>query len=440
MQSATDKVERTALVSYIAFAANPHLKFVKMLEKHISTDSESTDPLLLAYGSLASAGSPQVEQRIVNILVQRLEDIEANNTWPLIHVIHSLGNTGSMHSIEAILKYLGHSDIDVQLAAISALRMHTANEIVQQAFSNILQMATMEEQVEEITQTLIEGLEHVASNRNSASSSLLFFLVTSAMHSNNSKLHELVLHYLQKLDTKDSRQLGDILKDYMEKNPGFEGETYYVNDFENGTAKSRVRRGSDWDAVNSIYNLVASYAQRHSDALQYKHKAYIWGKKFGLKKVYMQIAAGGFAGVKQDGSGYKLFAKAVAQGYAFGKTATAIRAEFLRRRSGSSIYQKIYARVVGKTLINEAGYLPSGCNSLTKTLYSANIKLFRFQYSVFIYVGTLDFYIGMYAKLSLYLKLSFCESSVKACATLIPRATLRAEGGASATILVSFQS
>ena len=147
----------------------------------------------------------------------------------------------------------------------------------------------------------------------------LILLVSAAMHSNNSKLHNLVLHYLQQLDSKIARYLIDVLKDFMAKNPGF--EEYYVNDDrENGTAKARHRRGSDWDAVNSIYNLVASYAQRRGDVKNYpKHKAYIWGKKFGLSKVYAQIAAGGFAGLKLDGSGYKLFAKAIAQGYAFGK-------------------------------------------------------------------------------------------------------------------------
>ena len=337
---------------------------------------------------------------------------------------------------------MNHGDLDVQLAAIGALRVHTADPTVQEAFSSVLQSATVEEQVEQITQTLIEGLEHTKLNhrQGEVNEDFLILLVSAAMHSNNSKLHDLVLHYLQQLDSKIVRYLIDVLKDFLAKHPEFEER----DDRENGTGKARHRRGSDWDAVNSIYNLVASYAQRRSDVTTYpKHKAYIRGKKFGLKKVYAQIAAGGFAGLKIDGSGYKLFAKAIAQGYAFGKKATALHAEFLRRRTGFSIYQKIYAKVVGKILINQAGNLPSGCSTLTKNLYSANIKIFRFKYSVFIYVGTLDFYIGMYAKLSLKLKLSYCEkytereTDVKACATLIPAATLRAEGGASATILVS---
>ena len=449
VETTDDKEERNTLISYIAFANTPHIKFIQMLEKLINVDIVSSNPLLLAYGSLASSvtgNRGSTEQHIVGFLLHRLNELEKlrleNISWPLIHLIHSLGNTESNLTIEPLLRYLNHDDLDVQLAAIGALRVHTAEPTVQEAFSSVLQSATVEEQVEQITQTLIEGLEHTKLNhkQGEVNEDFLILLVSAAMHSNDSKLHDLVLHYLQQLDSKIVRYLIDALKDFMAKNPGFEErDVYYVNDDrENGTAKARHRRGSDWDAVNSIYNLVASYAQRRSDVKNYpKHKAYIWGKKFGLKKVYAQIAAGGFAGLKLDGSGYKLFAKAIAQGYAFGKKATALHAEFLRRRSGSSIYQKIYAKVVGKTLINQAGYLPSGCSTLTKNLYSANIKIFRFKYSVFIYVGTLDFYIGMYAKLSLKLKLSYCETTVKACATLIPAATLRAKGGASATILVS---
>lgn len=450
-----DKEERNALISYIAFANTPHLKFIKMLERLIDVDVTSSDPLLLAYGSLASSASGTsssdgTEEHIVTFLLHRLNEVEklspANNTWPLVHLIHSLGNTESKLVIDTLLKYLIHNDLDIQLAAIGALRVHTTEQTVQEAFSDVLQLATMEEQVEQISRTLIDGLEHMKLNRhrqhdtNEPSEDFLILLVSATMQSNNSQLHELVLHYLQQLDSNDARQLMDILRNFMAKHPEFEeGEVYYIDDeVENGTAKARLRRGSDWDAANSIYNLVASYAQRRNDVSTYpKHKAYIWGKKFGLKKVYAQIAAGGFAGLKSDGSGYKLFAKAIAQGHAFGKTATALHAEFLRRRSGSSIYQKIYAKVVGKTLINEAGTLPLGCNSLTKNLLSTSIKIFRFKYSVFIYVGTLDFYIAMYAKLGLNLKVTFCETTVKACATLIPYATLRAEGGASATILVS---
>ena len=450
LSTVTDTEEKNALTSYIAFTTNPNLRFVKLLERVVDPDVGSTDGLLLAYGSLASGGSTAIEYHVINFLLQRMEaldNMKGNDSWPLIHLIHSLGNTGSSLSIEPVMRYLDHSDMDVQLAAIGALRVHIADPVVQEGLVGTLQSATMEEQVEKITQTLIDNLEHTRMNTkdHDAPTSpnnevLLILLVSKVMQSNNSQLHELVLHYLQQLDTEESNELGKALEDYITKNPGVEDEVYFIKDHENGTTtKTRMRRGSDWDATSSIYNLIASYASRHNDVLTYpKHKAYIWGDKFGISKAYMEVAAGGFAGIKTSGTGYKLFAKAVAKGHAFGKTKTALHAEFLRRRSGSSLYQKIYAKVVGKVLINEAGYLPLKCSSTTKTLYSTQIKLFYFKYSVFIYVGTLDFYVGMYAKLSLHLKLTYCETNIKACATLIPRAALRAEGGASATILVRY--
>ena len=452
METTDDKEEQNTIVTYIAFASTPHLKFIQMLEKLIDVDVVSSDPLLLAYGSLASAvtghrGSTGSEQHIVKFLLHRLNKLEKlhleNDSWPLVHLIHSLGNTDSKLTIEPLLRYLDHDELDIQLAAIGALRVHTAEPRVQEALSSALHSATAEEQVEQITQTLIEGLEHAKLNhkQGQVNEEFLVLLVSAAMQSNNSKLHHLVLHYLQQLDSPNARYLIDALKEFVAKNPGFEeGEVYYVNDeMEHGAAKARLRRGSDWDASSSIYNLVASYAQRRSDVRTYRrHKAYIWGRRFGIKKVYAQIAAGGFAGLKLDGSGYKLFAKAVAQGYAFGKRATALRAEFLRRRSGSKVYQKIYAKVVGKTLINQAGYVKPLCSKLTRNLYSANIRIFRFKFKVFIYVGTLSFHVNMHAKLSLNLRLSYCETTVRACATLIPTATVRAEGGARATILVRF--
>ena len=88
----------------------------------------------------------------------------------------------------------------------------------------------------------------------------------------------------------------------------------------------------------------------------------------------------------------QIFAKAIASGYAFGFTATAAHAEYLRRRSHSSVYQKIYVKIVGKVLKNEAGNVPLACYRRTYNLYQTNrVTLIDVTASVFIYVGTLDF-------------------------------------------------
>ena len=71
-----------------------------------------------------------------------------------------------------------------------------------------------------------------------------------------------------------------------------------------------------------------------------------------------------------------------------------MHAEYLRRRSYSSVYQKIYVKIVGKVLKNEAGSVGLACLERTYRLYqSQRIKLLDFRFSIFIYVGTLDFYV-----------------------------------------------
>ena len=88
----------------------------------------------------------------------------------------------------------------------------------------------------------------------------------------------------------------------------------------------------------------------------------------------------------------QIYAKALAQGHAFGRTATALHVEFLRRRSYTSVYQKIYVKVIGKVLKNEVGYVPLACIARTYSLYEIRwLTLFTYKTSIFIYVGTLDF-------------------------------------------------
>ena len=69
----------------------------------------------------------------------------------------------------------------------------------------------------------------------------------------------------------------------------------------------RLRRGSDWDESNSDYDAVANYSSRRSDVRTYpQHRAYIYGKRFGVSDIYAQFAAGGFAGGADNGQKYKV--------------------------------------------------------------------------------------------------------------------------------------
>ena len=89
-----------------------------------------------------------------------------------------------------------------------------------------------------------------------------------------------------------------------------------------------------------------------------------------------------------------MFGKAVALGHAFGRTATALHAEYQRRRSYNSVYEKIYVKIVGRVLMNRARYVSLGCTTKTYNLYqSSRISLLNFKASIFIYAGWLRAYI-----------------------------------------------
>ena len=74
----------------------------------------------------------------------------------------------------------------------------------------------------------------------------------------------------------------------------------------------RKRRGSDWDESNSDFDVVASYSSRRSDVITYpSHKAYIYGKRYGVSKVYAAFGIGGFAGIANNGQKYKVYTQDV---------------------------------------------------------------------------------------------------------------------------------
>ena len=124
---------------------------------------------------------------------------------------------------------------------------------------------------------------------------LLNALVTSSLRfSNNTELHHLVHSYLELVNTAESHRLGKLLEQPV---------------------SNRVRRSStsDWDASNSVYNLVSSLSSRRNDVTFYPtQKAYLWGTTFGPSNVNIQAAAGTFGGFR-DRRNFKVFAKAAAK-------------------------------------------------------------------------------------------------------------------------------
>lgn len=163
------------------------------------------------------------------------------------------------------------------------------------------------------------------------------------------------------------------------------------------------------------------------------------GKKFGVKKGNIQVAAGGFIGVSKNRD-YKIFGRAKAVGHAFGRTKTALDFLVLREKSSSGTCTRIYGEIVGKTLTNiDIKSKSAFCRKYTKSLVSSKrYTLFNFKFSIFIYVGTLQFNLGGYVRLNSNLYMEFCEKtgSLTAEAGLVTTITVELQAGAAANLLV----
>ena len=418
--------EKESIITHIAFTNNAHMDFVEKIEDLITKETVHTDSLLLAYGALASSTSSRVQQRIVLFLKRRLiQQMESNDTTNTVHLLHALGNTGSKLIVNLLMDYLMRgTSIEIQLAAIGAMRKLTAQQSVQEAFVTILESNPQEVFIEAIAKTLFTGQEHshVMGMHINENPRLLSALVTSSLEFNNTELHHLVHSYLELVNTAESHRLGKLLEQQV---------------------SIRVRRASttDWDTSDSRYNLVSPYSSRRSDVTSYPlHRAFLWERRLGTSQVNVQLAAGAFAGVR-DLSNAKLFGKAVAKGNLFSRSRTIAEAfaEALYQNGGIRI--KLYAQINGNILVNINSYtsLRSGCFTRTASvLRRFQYRIIRFTHSVYVYAGTIDFTVGLNAYLDCNLRGQLCinGASVDGSISLTPRARVVPEGSASLTVLV----
>ena len=430
----TDEKERNTVITFIAFIQNPSPELVSQFEALIDPDVESIDPQLLAYGALASSATPALQQRIVQFLQSRLVAAE-DNLVAVVHLIHALSNTGCNTTVSIFIGYLNHGNVNVQLAAINAMRKHTNNELVRDTFISMLNQPSLTEvQITAIIKTLISGLEHQNLNglKKADNTLLLTTLVSAAMKIDSLELHQLLVCYALKSDTDETNENLNILYTSV-------AETEMKP--EGNETHGRLKRGTSyWKSSNSLYNLVESYWDRVSDYNNYPyHKAYLWAKEFGVSDLNAKIAAGGFIGVSNNGFDFKVFARAKAQGEAFGYTITALDVKLLIEKSGTDWEIQLYAEVKGHVLVSY-----DETKSLEWTyewpLYeSTKYTILHLEHSVWIHVGWLTFTIDVYAELGVtaeaVLSADFISS---ATAAVIPVATLTAEASAQASLLVRF--
>ena len=430
-EKAVNEEEMETVIIYIAMVANPHPQLVTKLENLITSDVHSGDPLLLAYGAIISRASPELQQRMILFLINRLPQAEKNTT-SLIHHILSLGNAASPQSTSILIDYVGHPEREVQLTSILAMRFLMNEPSIQKSLKELLsQPETAEEHVTMITKALLYGCERAKMNDQEKpfSSDFAEALVMSAVDTDNEELHSALTSYLEMINTQESLDLLKFFK--LVKN------TDINEKYENTT---RFRRGTTWDENNAVYNLVSPLKDRQNDVRSYENKlSYIWGKQFGGGDINAQVAAGGFAGISKSGS-YKLFGHAVAKINCYDRSLTFLDFLVLREKKPGSTVSKLYAQVMGITLTNiNMKEDSSVCKGFEEPLYEGKwYTIFDFTYSIFIVVGTLQFRLAASVQFTTGMYIDFCENhgSLTAKAGISPTLTIKVTASGALEILV----
>ena len=416
---------------YIAMLANPQPQMVDKLEKLISSDVHSSDPLLLAYGAIIPRASPELQQRMVLFLINRLPEAETNIT-SLIHHLLSLGNSGSPHISNHLIDYLNHPESDVQLTAILAMRFLMREPSIQKSLKDLLAQPDISgDHLTVIAKALVYACERAKMNFEEKPylSDLAEALVALAIKIPNEELHSTLSQYLRGINTPDSLKLLQILK--------FHHKSGSAKDRANTT---RFNRGIMWDEKSEDYDTVAPLSEREDDVKKYQNKlSYIWGKTFGGGDINAEVSAGGFVGVANSGD-YKLFEKAVAKANCYDRSLTFLQFLILSKKDPDSRMSRFYAVVMGITLKNiqvkeDANICATHKHPLSE---EREYTVFKFTYSIFVVVGTLNFNLHATVRFSAEMFVEFCEKhgSLTVRAGLSPNLTISVTAGGDLEIVV----
>ena len=252
----------------------------------------------------------------------------------MVHYIHALGNTGSLFALDTIISFHNHSDLEVQLAFISAMRKLIYDPLVEETLYSILQsMPTSYEHVVAIAETLSDGAKYLEERDidYTPSIELQTALVASAVQLGDVELAELVLSFVETFETPDSEGLVEALEDIITTE----------------LSQNRERRGTDWDASNSDYDIVASQGSRAADVRNYpNHRAYIWGKTLGISQANLKLGAGYFLGYHPTCPNVKAFGKAIARANLLRWSWNILHAEVLLEKTNTQVRRKLYFKVL----------------------------------------------------------------------------------------------
>ena len=429
--------ERNALLYHLALIKNANLDLVNTV---ISSIRSNDDGIILVLGALARNNNITIEKVVVGELLKRLNTVlSSGSNEAVTTLIYALGNSGSKLAIFPLLSTLKFDDIDIQISAIRSLASHLDQPVVQQAIITLLPLTDEDKILEEILKILINAFENKILT--SPSEELLDAIIKSAIQLENPNLYELVAKYFHHLKLDGIDIYLDSLK--QQHNYG-EVQRDRVSDLHKND--SRVKRGSDWDENNSDYDVVASYSQRKNDVINYpSHKAYIYGKTFGVDKMKMKVGAGIFAGINVNitNAGFKFFAKAAAEVNVFGRTIDVVDMEASSYTQESMLAYKLYLKLGPSVRLNENKKIELKVDLVKYTTNVArSTEIFNFRWPIFVYVGTLNVYIKGTVSTELNsvicASMSFLPLIVKGNAEAKLSFNQRVTGGAYASLVVNY--
>ena len=378
LQLPLEEDEHFVILLQIALLSSVHHSTVEYLEDYLK-HLNHTNQVILFYATLGRHGN--VENRITNTLAKELEKAKkvfqlTNDSTYIIHIIHALGNTGSKKIIPLLLPLIHSNQSSLLAPTIDALRTVSHDEKVQKAFTSLVKYSSIVETVIEVVESLIFPFKQSIyfsdhpdnAGERSTEKELMSVLVESAIKFKNVDLNKLMANYLNFIDTQYAKEL--------------------LNKLQTSIRRSKRESTTNWNDGYYKYNLIASQFSRTSDEENYPyHRAYLWVDELGVSKLHAKVAAGGFGGL--GSSGYKVFARAIVELYAWGYTYRAVDVKYLSRQNILSGITVKYGKICGSTYINQ------DTSNLLPYLYSkawnlVSLRLFVLRMSFFIYVGTLD--------------------------------------------------
>ena len=424
---AVNDTETNALAVAIALVSKPNDWFIEEIEWEITRRGDSMSRLHLAYGALVSSAGSHMEVRMVSFLTDQLQEAE-NDDDTLIHLLHALGNTQSKLVIEHIVPFFDSRNEDVKITVITALRFFTDLSFIQNKIVHVLISNPSEAVISAVIESLSDGYNYHGNT--DVHPDVVESLMNVTLAFGNQNLDDDLANYFLLVASEQTLGLLQTLKRRV---------------FRQKRASS-----TSWDSSNSDFNAIASHSSRRSDVLDYPfRRSYLWSEKFGKTsgnyQIYLQAAAGVFAGINYNLK-FKVFGKAVLRAHALGYSYDAATLEFLYEKDARNIKKRFYGRIAGHVLGDISENTPNFDSDLrsatsspsSTSLASARYRVFHYTFPIFIYVGTLDFGISFYLEMSgnLEYRLEMYGIGVRGSVAFVPTVGASVEGSVSLTLLV----